>query len=204
MKEPKFAHFFLDTKEAMDLLDKLIDKNRDNNFKKELNTIKISIQLLDNEKIIDTVFKNYREDKIKREELLKTLKRYRNSSDPLFVVSVFICSLIATQDVNLSQERNILVKNVNDLKALLDNLGRFENSYVLRCNIIDLIYQVRERYFIAYEDDILAGIKWVDAAADELNDFAEKTLSTEVLPKLNVKPEQLGFIDITKLKNKES
>jgi len=43
MKEPKFAHFFLDTKEAMDLLDKLIDKNRDNNFKKELNTIKISI-----------------------------------------------------------------------------------------------------------------------------------------------------------------
>jgi len=131
------------------------------------------------------------------------MKQYRESSDPLFVISVFICSLIAIQDVDLSTEKNVLIENIKKVEEIFNQIGRIENSYVLRCDIIDLIYQVRERYFLAYEEDILKEISWVDQKADEVNLFAEKTLNTETLPKINIKPEQLGFIDITKLKNKE-
>lgn len=203
MANPEYSHFFTNTKEAIDLLDSLIEKNQDSTFKKELNTIKISIQLLENEDIINKIFKKYRDNKITRAELLKDLERFRNSSDPIFVISVFICSLIATQDVDLKIEEDKLKKAILETKNLVDDLGRLENSYLLQCNIVDLIYQVRERYFDVYEIDILKDIPWVDEKADELNEYEYELNNGFVVPNVDVTPEQLGFINITKLKHEE-
>lgn len=197
LRNPEYKEFFEDKKKFLDLLDEILNRNQDKDFLKEINTLKYSLEMIQDEEIIDNLFKRYRDEKITREKLLETMESYRKSSDPIFVVSVFICSMIALSDVDLSNDINILIDNIEKIKSIFENLGKIENSYKLRSDLIDLIYTVRSKIFVEYGVDI--NVDWVDSETDKLDEFGFKMLNRE-LPEINIKPEELGFIDITKLK----
>ena len=201
LKNPEYKEFFEDKKKFLDLLDEILYRNRDQEFLKEINTVKYTIQLFQDEEIISNLFRQYREEKITREKLLETMETYRKSTDPIFVVSVFICSIIALKDVNLSSEFKKLEENIEKFETILKSLGKIENSYALRCDLVDLVYQVKTKIFAEYKYSLNINLEWVDEEIDKLNEFEFEFLNNrKELPEINVKPEQLGFIDITKLK----
>lgn len=198
LKNPEFKKLFDDKKEFLDLLEEILNRNQDESFKKEVNILKYTLQLLQDEEIIDGLFKRYREEKITREKLLEAMKNYRDSSDPIFVVSVFICSIIALKDVDLRPELENLKKNIEMFKPIFESLGRIESSYQIRADLIDLLYTVRTKVFVEYGESI--DVSWVDEETNKLDEFGFELLNNRELPEINIKPEQLGFIDITKLK----
>lgn len=198
LKNPEYKNFFNDRRLFLGLLDEILERNQDKNFLKEIYTIKYSLELLQNEEIISNLFTSYRNESITREKLLETMKNYRNSEDSIFVISVFICSLIALPDVDLSLEIEKLEKNIEKVKSIFENLGELKGSYNLRCDLIDLICQIRTKIFSVYNHSI--DISWLDKEIDKIDEFTLEILNKRELPEINIKPEQLGFIDITKLK----
>lgn len=198
LQNPEYNELFSDKNSLMDLLDEILNRNQDIEFKKELNSVKVMLQLSIDEEIIDNLFKRYRNNEITREKLLETMKIYRTSTDPIFVLSVFICSLIALKDVDLREEKAILIDSIEKIKLIFNDLGKIENSYQVRADLIDLLYTVRTKFFIEYEDEL--DISWVDDETDKLDQFTFEFLKNRELPEVNIKPEELGFIDITKLK----
>ena len=83
-------------------------------------------------------------------------------------------------------------------KPIFESLGRIESSYQIRADLIDLLYTVRTKVFVEYGESI--DVSWVDEETNKLDEFGFELLNNRELPEINIKPEQLGFIDITKLK----
>lgn len=201
IKNPVYHEFFSNIKDMLDLIDEIMKRKQDDeSFIKELYTTKYLLQLDEDANILDKTFEKYRNNKITREELLEQMKKFRSSSDPIFVISVFICSMIALEDVSLKDEENVLKSSVEQMKDIFNNLGRIETSYSLRCDLIDLLYTLRSKYF--NHCGIVIDIDWVDDEADKLLEFQSQFNNREI-PEIGVKPEQLGFLDITKLKGGE-
>lgn len=196
MQNSKYKKFFNTPKKTLDILDAIIEVNRNQNFIKELYTTKYSIELVEDECLIENLFKKMQENKITQDELLKELKDIRNSSDCLFSISAFLCSLVSKFE-NIREEENILIERIKETEKIF-NLISDISSYKLKCDIIDLIYQVREYWFDAYGTDILLNISWVDNETDKLAEYEEKIYGK--IKSVNIKPEELGLIDITKLK----
>lgn len=197
----KSVKLFSDEKDAMDTLDEIIKRRQDNpEFVRELTSVKFSLQLDEDAKILDKLFERYRNGKITREELINQMKIFRSSSDPIFVISTVICSMIALEDVQLKDEENIIKSSINGVKNIFECLGRIETTYPLRCDLIDLLYTLRSKYF--NHCGIILDMDWVDEETDKLIEF-QSQLNKREIPEIGIKPEQLGFLDITKLKGGE-
>ena len=199
-KDEKLVETFLKFPDfRLDLIDRLMYRNEGNDFAKDLLTLRYETELEQDEKILDVTFTNYRENKITRDELLEKMENYKNSLDPIFVISTFICSLLVLDDVDLKKDIEKINMNIGRIKMIFDEIPKNEKSLDLRCNLIDLLYYLRTRFFESY--GIVLDVSWVDNEVDIIDEYLSKKLNRE-LPEINIKPEELGFIDITKL-NKE-
>ena len=185
----------------VDFLETLMDHVSNENFKKDIFSIRTASQLLEDEEIIDSIFSNYRLGKITRDELLNRIKQNFQSDDPIFVFSNMLCSMIALEDLNLSEEQDLIQSSTEKLEQIFKNFGSMENSYPIRCDLIDLIHQVREIYFERYNKEIL-NEKWISDEEDKLTDFEDEKI--EEIPDCGIEPEELGYLDITKLKKENS
>lgn len=199
LKNDNYKEFFSNTRDTLEIITTLIERNPNKDFIKELYTLKFQTEMLEDENIINSLFTKARNKEITKEKLEETLKNFRTSIDPLFVVSVFLCSLV--EGSNLKDEETKLIEAIKNIEMnIFSQISDYETSYQLRCSIIDLIYTVREYWWNVYETDILEGINWVDNETDALINFKNQKLGNEI-KSLNIKPEQMGFIDITKLKH---
>lgn len=197
LKNDNYSFYFSNTKNALEIITGLIERNNDKNFIKELFTLKYQIEIVEDEEIIESLFNRFKNKEITKEKLDETLKNYRTSTDPLFVISVFLCSLINKNDIENEKEK--LINDIKNSENIFFNISDYNTSYDLRCSIIDLIYAIREYWWNAYETDILENINWVDNETDALIKFKNEKIGNEI-KSLDIKPEQMGFIDITKLK----
>ena len=109
--------------------------------------------------------------------------------------------MIALEDLNLSEEQDLIQSSTEKLEQIFKNFGSMENSYPIRCDLIDLIHQVREIYFERYNKEIL-NEKWISDEEDKLTDFEDEKI--EEIPDCGIEPEELGYLDITKLKKENS
>lgn len=202
IKNPDNIEFFKETKTTLDLLDIILEKHRDEAFLKEILTLKHSTEMIDNERLLNDVFEKYRNEKITREKLVEELRRFLDSSDPKFVISTIICMLIALGDIDLSGDIELIKSNIEKFKNIFDTIGKIEKSYQLRCDLIDLMYILRAKFFENYAIEL--EMNWVDTEVDRIDEFASKLLESQAgtseIPEIDIKPEELGFIDITKLK----
>lgn len=192
-----YEDFFKFSDFKLDLIDRLLKRNSEDEFGKNLICLRYETELEQDEKILDKTFEQYRNKQITREELLEKMEKFKGSLDPIFVISTFICSLLVLDDVDLRNDIDKINMNIGRMKMIFDEIERNEKSLNLRCNMIDLLYYLRTRFFETY--NIVLDISWVDNEVDLIDKFLSDKLNRE-LPEINIKPEQLGFIDITKLK----
>lgn len=193
------SKLFNNLTDMIDFLDLIMERNRNKkDFLKELFTVRCMIEMRNNENIIDGVFKRYRENVIDRENLKTSLFAYIESDDPLFSISAVICCLISMEDLDITKYQKTIEENLEKIKFYFQNFGRIENSYLLRCDIIDLIYTLRSMIFERYGIEL--NIEWVDEECKTTEQYEIEFLNNRELPAVNMKPEDLGFIDITKLK----
>lgn len=204
IKNPDNIEFFKETKTTLDILDCILERNKNETFLKEVLTLKHSTEMIENERLLNNVFEDYRDEKITREKLIEELRRFLDSSDPKFVISTIICMLIALGDIDLSGDIELIKSNIEKFKNIFDTIGKIEKSYQLRCDLIDLMYILRTKFFELYNIEL--EMNWVDTEVDRIDEFTSKLLEehsgSSELPEIDIKPEELGFIDITKL-NKE-
>ena len=198
LQNKHYKELFDTPEKNINLIEELLTLQFPLEFKKELYSVKYSIQLVQNEEIINSTFNLFTEKKINRNQLKEKLENFFNSSDPLFVISSILCSIIAFQDKNIINYKDLISENIIKIKNIFDNeLGRIETTYPVRCTIVDLIYQFRENYYQLTGEDISNEIKWVDDETDKLITYKNSLIKPF---ESDIPPEQLGCIDITKLK----
>lgn len=199
MQDEKYKEFFATPKSTLEIISELIDRNLDKNFVKELYTTKYSIELVWDETLIDNTFTRYKKKEITKEKLGEELKFYRKSSNSLLSISAFLCTMIGAPEIDLKNDEERLIDAIKSCNDIFYEISDYSSSYKLRCDIVDLIYTIREYWWNRYEADILNNINWVDNETDALTEFEHK-LTGNKINGINIKPEQMGFIDITKLK----
>lgn len=200
MQDEKYKEFFATPKNTLEIISELIDRNLDKNFVKELYTTKYSLELVWDETLIDNIFTKYKKKEIIKEKLEEELKFYRKSSNSLLSISAFLCTMIGAPEIDLKSDEERLIDAIKYCKDIFEyEISDCSSSYKLRCDIVDLIYTTREYWWNKYETDILKDIDWVDNETDALTEFEHK-LTGNKINGINIKPEQMGFIDITKLK----
>ena len=84
---------------------------------------------------------------------------------------------------------------------VLQKLDDEKFTYELRCDILDLVIQCSE--YIKMRGGSVNEITWLDDELTKLHNFEFSVFEKGEIPEINIKPEALGLIDITRLKRKE-
>lgn len=199
ISDPKYKLYFSE-KNAIEFLDELIKRNSDTNFVVTLVALKYSLSLELTERAIDKLFSKYRENVIERTELEEKINEMKNK-DFISLISVDLCSMIALSDIDISQDETKLEQAVADIRTeIFLKIGSdIEKTHKLRCDLLDLIYQTRENYFSKYQIDILKDNSWVDDETAKLAEFDDENQKGKAPLSTNIKPEEMGLIDITRL-----
>lgn len=198
LNNQSLSKYFTSIKTFYSILEELIYLHS-GEFQKELFTIKYSFDQENAINILTEQFKQYEKEK-NLEKFKAVLENDFSSSDPIFVISAYLCAMIRSEGIEFDKEN--IKKNVSMLKDIFNNIGRMENSYKLRCDLIDLVFQISDYYFDFFEEDILKENTWVDNEVKAVSDFEDLFLENYKIDnsRLNSTPEDAGLIDITKLK----
>lgn len=195
---------FKSISEIYNLFNDLSSENFSESILKLINTIKEQFSLINNEELLTNAFDEYLNNSLTREELIEKLKLFENSDDPIFSISAYICSMISLNEVDLKDEEEKIVKKISEIEKILSNLSPLEQSYSIQCEIIDLIYTLREKYFEIYDVDLLLENEWVDQTTLNLNIYGLKYVEKTIVPKnFKYKPSELGLL-YTKEKGNEN
>lgn len=198
MMDSSYEHFFKSHNKAVELFDDILLYINDDEFKKELFTVRHSFNLLNVEKLLQNLFNSIKNEEITDEEFQNKILQIFESSDPIYVISTLICLLISKYKLDVSNYFEIFKNNVSKIKEIFNTIGRIENSYRFRTEVIDFLYTAQQEFFFEYEKDILENSDWIEFEIDKLTEF-EETFKEEVFESIDIPPEALGLIDITKL-----
>ena len=205
----KYSSFFKNPDNFLEILKEIKRFHTDEKFKQVLQTIISSVELVKTEATLDSVFASYKKDEIEKEELLEKVKTMIADENPIVSISAILCSFIGFDDFDISLEE--FKKKFESLMKLYEELSEdFKISYKLRCDLLDILYSSRDEYFNKTSIDVVDSIKdfksWEDNVLDALHSFEDKIIAEnglEPFKQVNIKPEELNLIDITKLKEKE-
>jgi len=201
ISDKKYAVYFSEDNVFL-FIDGLIKLNSNSNFIKTLVALKYSLSLEINERIISALFSKYRNNIINRDELIKQMNEIKQK-DFISVISVDLCSMIALSNLDISSDESLLKTSIEDIKDKIFLMigSDIEKTHKLRCDLLDLIYQTRENFFSKYQTDILQDITWVDEETSKLTEWDDAKEKESTFPSAKISPEELGLIDITKLKS---
>lgn len=153
--------------------------------------IYLNLYLIQSEDIIKKYIDSYNQEIINKETLFENINSYLKNNWPFISI---IIDLIPDYELTINEEI------INKIIAPFELLNSFEiNKYTKPCiiNYLDAFYKVRTSYFNRYQNDIFKDkVNIINELQKKLNDSEEM-----VIPEINIKPEQLGLLDITKLKN---
>lgn len=198
LNDPNNRNYFSNVENFKRIIENLILHKLDPKVKEDLYITKYSIDVMEDENLINDLFRKYRRKLITRTEIFETIDEYFTSSDPFFVVLTSICVLMTLFDYKLQEKEEIIKSSLGKIKEILSGFSSIEKTYTLQSNIMDLVYNLREKYFEAYDVDLFED-DYFEKHTIEMNRLEEETIMQEI-PEIPVKPEEMGFIDITKLK----
>lgn len=184
----------------------VFNNNKDKDVVREIKPLFYDFKLKIIEKELGSFYRKFEKDK-NVDTLLKSLDEYISSDDFLKSISasiVYIIGSINGLDLTSTKYLELLKNNLKELEKLIYAL-EMETSFPIICELIDLLYSFRNLYFNKYNIDIMDDTTEIQEYIKKLNDFAEplyKKLEDEaknIVEKENINPEDMGFIDITKL-----
>jgi len=198
LSSDKCKKFFTSYNKAINLIDELDAEIIDENIKKQLYVIKLTLSLSQNEAALIDTFTPYHQMNVTREELIERLNSLLKSEDPTFVLSTFVCMRYALPDYKPEVSKETMVEILAKMKEIFNKLDDLLLSYRIRCDLLDLIYQAAEDYFQCYDTPLDEYMKWVNDESTKNNLFEEQFISRTTA---DIAPEEIGLIDITKLKD---
>lgn len=185
--------YFNSTKNALDILEVM----KTNVSLKEMSTIlEIKIRLRKTEESIDDIFSRYTQDN-NRETLIDSMGNMIKSDDDLTVVSSVLCTMIALEDQELEGYRKHIENALNGVFKIISNITITKDSYSLHCDILDLLIKVLYYWNSRYEELELEGL---DKHLEDLHNFEFEVFDNGKYASVDIKPEALNLLDITKLK----
>ena len=122
------------------------------------------------------------------------------SKNQIDSVSSSLCTMIALEDVDISIYYNNVSNSVNYLFEKISNMNIERISYSLHCDILDLLIQLQFYWNSRYEKKI--EIDGLDNHLSRLHEFEYTVLESGRNPSIDIDPEELELLDITKLKKK--
>ena len=201
MKNERFEEFFSKPGKTVELIDELLSELSDSDFKKEIHTARETFNLANIEYLISKIFSDFKNEKINEDDFEKKIVSAFNSLDPIYSISMLVCVLISKYDLKEFEKCDYFEtfkSAISQIENIFHSLGRIENSYRYRTEIIDFLYTAREEYFLRFEKDILEDCGWLEMEIDKLDEFESQFISNE-FPEIDISPNELGLIDITKL-----
>lgn len=148
---------------------------------------------------IDSIFSKYKEDNI-RDSLKESCISMITSEDQIDSISASLCTMIALEDVDISIYYNSVSNSVNNLFKQISTMSIEKISYSLHCDILDLLIQLQFYWNSRYDKKI--EIEGLDEHLSRLHEFEYNVLESGKNPSVNIDPEDLELLDITKLKRK--
>ena len=198
LTDEEYSHFFTYHSRAVELFDEIIPEIENDLFLKELNTVRHTLNLSNIADLLQKLFESRKKEEITDEEFQEKIQKNFESEDPIYVISTLVCLLLSKHSMNIDENFESFKNNIVKIKDIFSNLGRIENSYSFRIELIDLLYTAQQEYFFIYEKDLLEGINWLEEEVDKITEF-ENNFNPETFEEIDITPEDLGLIDITKL-----
>lgn len=194
--------YFTSVNKSISLLDEIMKINTDQDVKCILYTIRESIEMRQAWNLTDKLFREFRHGEISKEELIEIIDEYKNSSNIILGLLTYECVLSVLVDVDLSKEQDQIKNLVEKSKDIFNILTtKIEVSYPMQATLADLVYTLDADNFERYGESL--DLKWLDDIVWKFNEFQEKIFETDEFTKYQagkLLPEDLGLIDITKLK----
>lgn len=190
------------------IVDEILNRNSNVEVIQQFLPVKIHQTLYQSEKKIGEMFQNEN-----REELIQNVKNsIFTFNTSLFDIPLTLVSLIAfdpktelDMSIYKSQIKDSIKEFFNEYMKLMPPI----DTYPLLCEMLDLLYSVREEYHRLFNEDITEDV------AEELQKFI-KEIDAAVAPIFDEKlqnvveslgeedtPEKYGYLDITKLRKEE-
>lgn len=133
------------------------------------------------------------------------------SPDFVFQLVSYLTILNEVEGYDLKPDEDKLRKLIS---TSLENIYKvdMDAGMMIICNILDIIYPIQEKYFNLYKVDLISDPteretlnKFSDALDQHMKPVFDQLQNelVEEVKKSNIKPEDMGLIDITKLKGGE-
>ena len=202
LQDENYHDFFKDPDEVLILLKEIFKLNKDAVVRRQISLTIYSIELVKSEATLDATFNSYSNDEITRETLESTVKEFISSDDTLLSLIAVSCALLSLENINLSEYEEKIKDDFNCLKEIFNSIGNTNDSYLTKTTLLNYIFQIREEYYIKYSVDLLDNLDWIEDQLKEIHNFEDEYLRKNIPTSVDITPEQLGYIDITKLKDK--
>lgn len=188
--------YFINLKNTEEILNFISENPNLRNFS---NIMLMKAKIYKSESEIDSIFSKYKEDNI-RDSLKESCISMITSEDQIDSISASLCTMIALEDVDISIYYNSVSNSVNNLFKQISTTSIEEISYSLHCDILDLLIQLQFYWNSRYDKKI--EIEGLDEHLSRLHEFEYNVLESGKNPSVNIDPEDLELLDITKLKRK--
>lgn len=185
--------YFTSKNNVFDILEYLKSNDNLKNFVDNL-LLKFEIQSCEN--FIDDLFTKYIEDNI-RESLINSVKYNISEKKGIYCVSIALCTMIALEDQDISVYYNNVSNSLNEIFSRISTLELDRSTYSTYCDVLDLIIQTQFYWNSRYENKI--DVSGIDECLIELHNFEYEVLENSKVPSLDIEPETLELLDITKL-----
>lgn len=192
------SKYFNTTQNILDILEFI---NQNDNLKEISEILELSVLMNKTENFIDSLFSRYLENN-DRGPLVDAMLELVKSNNAVESLSGTLCTLVALEDQNLNIYYNNVAKNIETLVDKLDRLQITKESYSIQCDIIDMI--IRVSFYWESRYDTKFDLEKLYKHLDLLHNFEFEVFDKGVYKSVEVEPENLGLLDITKLnKNRE-
>lgn len=201
-KNEEFLKLMADREKAIEIADEIIDTNKDKDVVLEFIPIKLSSEIYLAKVHVSKLFKKFDEDN-DRDSLINELKESLLHGQVHKKLVTAVAAMGAVSDFDISEFEDILKISISNIENILYEKVNLEKALPLACDILDLIFTIRENYYNLYKIDLIEDKSNLENYVEQLNQFMKPMYDAmqEEAERLanGKKPEELGLLDITKL-----
>lgn len=195
-----------DYKVGLEISTDVIKENKNQEVIDEFTPLVYHHELYGAQKELGKMFAQYNEDNDK-EKLVLSLNTFLKSAAPLGKISGYLIALNGIDGYDITLED--IQKAVDDSEDILFKM-KIDRGFPIICDIIDILYTIQEEYYKKYKFDLIGEnskklnnlITELDKLTQTMYENTQKQIENE-LPD-DVKPEDLGMLDITRFKKENT
>lgn len=202
INDSRYVNFYVNN--AFEILVDMLDlENIDKDLRRTLWEIYLNLLYKIDVKTIAAEIDKHTAGEISDEDFMAKCKEYfEESEDPVLALLTFIT--VGSLGIDIKFAKETVISNIKRLEELFMHLTPGSIlSFSTRNDYLTLLYNVKvEANYSFGDEDILKDFSWVKEAQEEFDKEIAEVI--DALPESEAAPEELGLIDITKLKNKKS